>query len=249
MLSFTSNSTEVNVSVKYSIICCVIMSLMHYNFFNHAIVQSNLLTISLTTVIYFVVLTNIQFLVKMRNIEMVKSLKSLHSLPKLSAFLVFGVLFHGISMLSSSFIEEEHQTWYYLNSAVWILLYLMETRHLLNEKSPKKTAEASSAEHESIFQNQLKWALLFVGHLVARRLNQTGDKWLSIPDIGDWLQMEENRIWNSFFTSASLLFVYLTSLDFGGILTNVLTLTACMLIYYYRTLTGFVYFAGIKPNG
>ena len=37
--------------------------------------------------------------------------------------------------------------------------------------------------------------------------------------------------------------------DYAGILTNILTFTAAMLILYYRTITGFVYFAGIKISG
>lgn len=199
--------------------------------------------------IHFVVLSNLQFLLKMRNLEIVKSFKSILTMPKLCAFLVFGVVWHGVSMSSSSFIEEEHQTWYYLNNTIWIILYLMETKHLLNGKWTEKKMSSKTEEHESLFQNQLKWALLFGGHLIARRLNQTGDKWLNTPDIGDWLQREENRIWNSLFMSSSLLCVYLTCMDFGSILTNVLTLTACMLIYYYRTLNGSVYFAGIKASG
>lgn len=95
---------------------------------------------------------------------------------------------------------------------------------------------------------QIGWILLFGGHLIGRRLNQTGDKWLNVPDIGDWLQMDEHRLANSFFTIGSLLLLHISCLDFGSILTNVLTLTACMLIYYYRTLKGSVYFAGIKSS-
>lgn len=184
-----------------------------------------------------------------KDIEIKKYLKLILSMPKLGIFLAIGIFFHAISMSSSSFIEEEHQIWYYLNSTVWIILYLMETRHLLNRKPPPGKAALDVAVSESIIHNQLQWILLFLGHLIARRLNQTGDKWLSVPDIGDWLQMEENRIWNSLFVVVSLLFLYMACMDFGSILTNVLTLTACMLIYYYRTQSGSVYLAGVKADG
>lgn len=46
----------------------------------------------------------------------------------------------------------------------------------------------------------ISWAFLFSIHVFLRRLNQTGDKWLTVPDIGDWLTMESNRLWNSIFT-------------------------------------------------
>lgn len=233
-------------------ICSCIISVIHHNFLGHSfLLQSTIASHMLMAVVHFVVLMNIQFLLKFQMIKVVRTVKSLFAMPKLFGFLIFGIIWHGISLASSSFIEEEHQTWYYLNNAVWILLYLIETRQLLNQKLLEKSSKVKTdtGKHQvSIFQNQFQWALLFSGHLIARRLNQTGDKWLNIPDIGDWLQMEENRIWNSLFMSLSLLFVYLTCMDFGSILTNVLTLTACMLIYYYRTLTGFVYFAGIKAS-
>lgn len=248
MLSIVSNTAVKNVPFKYSAISCTISSLVHHYFFGYSMLQSNLASVTVIAVVHFVVLFNILCLLNMTNLEIVKSLISLLTMPKLCAFLVFGVLWHSISMSSSSFIEEEHQTWYYFNSTIWIILYIKETKHLLKRKT-EKNMSSSTEEHESLFQNQMKWALLFGGHLIARRLNQTGDKWLNTPDIGDWLQSEENRIWNSLFMSSSLLCVYLTCMDFGSILTNVLTLTACMLIYYYRTLNGSVYFAGIKASG
>lgn len=203
--------------------------------------------IPLIALIYFVISLNFQLLLKFEGkFEIIKSLKSLQSTNKFCIFLTFGVILHGLSSISSSFIEEEHQIWYYLNSTVWMILYLMETIHLLNAKGSKKIM--TNELQQSIIPNQLKWALLFCGHLVARRLNQTGDKWLNIPDIGDWLQMEDHRTWHSLFVSVSLLLMHLTCMDFGSILTNVLTITACMLIYYYRTLKGSVYLAGIKPS-
>lgn len=95
---------------------------------------------------------------------------------------------------------------------------------------------------------QISWLCLLAMHLFARRLNQTGDKWLSVPDIGDWLVMDEHRLWNSFFVFGSLCLMIINCVDYGSILTNVLTLTAAVLIYYFRTLNGSVYFAGIKKS-
>lgn len=241
-MTFISNNEQICASLKLTIAFCSIASLLQYHFHEPVFVQPSILALLLIGLIYFIIALNIQiFLELCRNIEIKKLLQLLRSTTNLCKFLTFGIIFVAISASSSSFIEEEHQIWYYLNNTLWIILYLIETKHLMNAKNLKITRYLR-------VENQLKWILLFVGHLIARRLNQTGDKWLNVPDIGDWFQMEQNRIWNSFFVSISLLLLYLTCMDFGSILTNVLTITACMLIYYYRTLNGSVYFAGIKAT-
>lgn len=246
-LSFASNTKNVVIPLKQAMFLGLGFSLLHSNLFGSSLTNSSLTAIPLMGLIYFVAVLNIQFLLTLsRNVEIVNSLKAIRTTTKFCKFLTFGIIFHGISTASSSFIEEEHQIWYYLNNTIWIILYAIETRQLWNVKSSK--TKTTNDVNQSLTQHHLKWLLLFCGHLIARRLNQTGDKWLMVPDIGDWLQMEENRIWNSLFMSISLLLVYLTCMDFGSILTNVLTMTACMLIYYYRTLNGSVYLAGIKPS-
>ena len=69
-------------------------------------------------------------------------------------------LFHIISLFSSSFIEEEHQCWYYLLSS-YLLIRTIE------EKS-------------------LKTLILLVLSRLIRSWNQTGNKWLHLHDIGDF---------------------------------------------------------------
>jgi ethanolaminephosphotransferase len=70
-------------------------------------------------------------------------------------------LFHIISLFSSSFIEEEHQTWYYLLSTYLLI--------------------------RTIEQKSLKYFFLLVLSRLIRSWNQTGNKWLSLLDIGDFL--------------------------------------------------------------
>lgn len=95
----------------------------------------------------------------------------------------------------------------------------------------------------------LSWIHLLVLHLLARRLNQTGDKWINVPDVGDWLVMEENRLWNSYFVAAALFLMVVHCSEYGSLLTNVLAVTAAVLVYYYRILTNAVYFSGVKATG
>lgn len=186
-------------------------------------------------------------------------------MPKISWLLFFGLTFHAISLSSSSFIEEEHQTWYYLSTTLLLLIYYFDWKRLLksgkigepiSRSGKTKNAEAptllnfisgkNSADRYVWFQSS--WIHLFAMHLLARRLNQTGDKWLMVPDIGDWMIMDEHRLTHSFFVFGSLFLMIINCADYGSILTNVLTLTASVLIYYFRTLTGAVNFAGIKKS-
>lgn len=194
-------------------------------------------------------------------------------------FLLLATFFHTFSLASSSFVEEEHQTWYFIAHTFLFIICIMSLKKrqndqwLLNaepllktESRRKRTSVRSLCEQ---FYFEFSWLVLLVLLLVGRRMNQTGDKWINESDIGDFLTMEQNRFWNSCFVvmckyatavsirnnqSHSVLhFLALCAMiykvtEFNGTLTNILTFTAAVLIYYYRTLSGYVYFAGIKPS-
>lgn len=68
--------------------------------------------------------------------------------PLLSAFLslfqsstcsllFIGVLLHVFSLLSSSFVEEEHQTWYFLTSALFVMIFLEKSTSFCRGKNYK----------------------------------------------------------------------------------------------------------------
>lgn len=127
---------------------------------------------------------------------------------KFIRFLILASAFHTFSLASSSFVEEEHQTWYFITHTFLIIIsvmslkkrqndqWLLNAELLKNENRPSRTNVWSSCEK---FCFEFIWLTLFGLLLVGRRLNQTGDKWLTVPDIGDFLVMEENRLWNSCF--------------------------------------------------
>lgn len=50
----------------------------------------------------------------------------------------------------------------------------------------------------------LSWAVVMIAHCGLSHLNQTGDKWLSVPDVGDWLVEEKHRVWNSWFVGGGI---------------------------------------------
>lgn len=41
------------------------------------------------------------------------------------------------------------------------------------------------------------WLGLLFLHCILRKWNQTGDKWASLPDVGDWLIQQEQRTYLS----------------------------------------------------
>lgn len=123
-------------------------------------------------------------------------------------FLTFATLFQTFSLASSSFVEEEHQTWYYMTHTFLIILCVMSLKKRQNEQwflnaellkieNRKKRINFWSLVQQ--FFVEFNWFALFAILLLGRRLNQTGDKWLNLPDLGDFLVMEQHRFWNSCF--------------------------------------------------
>lgn len=114
-----------------------------------------------------------------------KSLGQFHSPRSDKLSLMFGAVscLHAISFSSSSFIEEEHQTWYFLGSTLLFIGFLSSLR---------------SSSKEAL-KGKIEWILVLILNVFSRRLNQTGDKWINIPDIGDWLLINEfyNRTCNA----------------------------------------------------
>ena len=180
---------------------------------------------------------------------------------------MFGTILHTVSLLSSSFVEEEHQTWYFFTLTLhfcvtWKILksgvqhdgtkiesesydadcYSSMTNNLKEEiqtnlhqrftklkKKPQNIQNFKNDDISHLFQLQRtslmkdnvndtdfnkendtdfntegfqgdknvrykfpwKCILASLGVLILSRimrsLNQTGDKWLHIPDVGDWL--------------------------------------------------------------
>lgn len=209
--------------------------------------EYNILTWVTLSAIYFLIALSIQITYKLwfhmqrASILYINSSQS----KQIVVFMLFGIVCQAISTASSSFIEEEHQIWYYFINTMLIWFCWQEIKMLWQKQHKSNTINQLG---NPIYSSQLDWILIFGGHLIARRLNQTGDKWLSVPDIGDWLQMPEHRLWNSLFVGCALIAMHLAAMDYNNLLTNVLSLTASILIFYYRTLTGSVFFAGIKAS-
>ena len=150
---------------------------------------------------------------------------------------------HSLSLLSSSFVEEEHQTWYFFTSTLHALLLLYpiasltvwyglprvsestrtaqqylgdsisgsnscqnsgssssgsftrirnrvrsEEVHLIYCQEKKRdTAQPQELSGEQCVKMVVSLVGILLLFRILRRWNQTGNKWLDIPDVGDWL--------------------------------------------------------------
>lgn len=133
-------------------------------------------------------------------------------------------ILHGISFVSSSFIEEEHLTWYFVTATVVLILCFYYSR--LSVHSPLLT-----------FRKGFSIMALL---RVLRSWNSTGDKWAHIPDIADWLGESSHRHMLPFLILAGIVAVILTSMrqgkQFSSFLLYLALLDLCLykmkLIYY-----------------
>lgn len=92
-------------------------------------------------------------------------------------FQLISIGFYLISLFSSSFIEEEHQIWYFVELTQILLLIIENFLLILNK------------EKENVLKNIILHicALLSVTRLL-RSINQTGNKWINERDIGDFIR-------------------------------------------------------------
>lgn len=93
--------------------------------------------------------------------------------------LMLGHFFFVVSVGSSSFVEEEHQIWYYFCNAIFAFLTFFEFR-----------GRSGAKDFIAVTFKCFSFLLL---HVVIRRMNQTGDKWINVPDLGDWLHRDVNQ--------------------------------------------------------
>ncbi len=93
-------------------------------------------------------------------------------------FEVFTMAIYFFSLYSSSFIEEEHQLWYYFEMTYLLLGLLDHVRNgYLSENFNKAKAKFLANA-----------CLLLIITRLARTFNQTGNKWINEKDIGDVLR-------------------------------------------------------------
>ncbi|KZC05549.1 GPI ethanolamine phosphate transferase 2, partial [Dufourea novaeangliae] len=122
-------------------------------------------------------------------------------------FFPLGAFVHAISFGGSSFVEEEHQTWYfYWATLLILLLYNTATKFYSHLQFYRNYKQYSNA------QNCIKLLLLMIGHRILRKLNSTGDKYAHLPDIAGVLVEQESMLGMTVMLATAL--ILLMWLDF-----------------------------------
>ncbi|GAA6078414.1 GPI ethanolamine phosphate transferase 2 isoform X1 [Tachysurus ichikawai] len=131
------------------------------------------------------------------------------TLSELDIVLLIGTIGHTLSLASSSFVEEEHQTWYFLLNTLCLAVFQDVCRKYFREKHrpdeeeqeslllpstiEEKAASFSPVAELGVSADSEKWLALATPLLtltccrMLRSLNQTGVQWAHLPDLSHWL--------------------------------------------------------------
>ncbi|XP_076621223.1 phosphatidylinositol glycan anchor biosynthesis class G isoform X3 [Colletes latitarsis] len=145
----------------------------------------NLITIAIVLFIITVLITNCYLLANISYFNPF-TVKKIENLVGRWLF-PFSVFVHAISLSGSSFVEEEHQTWYfYWVTFLVLLLYNAATKLCLHLRLNYKQYLYA--------QTCIKLLLLLIGHRILRKINSTGDKYAHLPDIAGFLMEQESML-------------------------------------------------------
>lgn len=170
---------------------------------------------------------------------------------------VVGILLHIISLSSSSFIEEEHQVWYFLWLTFTVVILHDLCCALFFKKPSVAIGKRHSLEKPKSGRLLLNWLGLLFLHRTLRKWNQTGDKWASLPDIGDWLIQKEQKTYLSIVLLLGLVAVCYCCLyipehypgTYRWLIDAALCTAAAVCVYCYRSAIGNVDFPFSYPHG
>ncbi|XP_069126866.1 GPI ethanolamine phosphate transferase 2-like [Argopecten irradians] len=214
---------------------------------------------------------------RMRKIWFVGSLSVSSLSCPLGVSLTLGTICHTLSLLSSSFVEEEHQTWYFYTITVHLGLIVMviqkyvsgiytktrchskfeqygaydqhDGRYNVTDEDMKQTVreiEQESEDRPSEKETGFPWhpvmaaMLILVLCRVLRTWNQTGNKWLDQPDVGDWLVIPENKFLLSVTMGVGLIVVAMVKWAGQSCVQRGVFVTGLICIYWYRVTTSAV---------
>jgi hypothetical protein len=130
-----------------------------------------------------------------------------------------------LSLFSSSFIEEEHQIWYFLEiTQLYLIIY--NRNNLITTK------------YTTVF-------LLIITRLT-RIINQTGNKWIHLKDVGDILKEFDSKVPLLICGGVSLLvigYIEKNKNNASNVFKKVLLALNLIFIYFYHISTNIELFS------
>ncbi|KAM8909655.1 GPI ethanolamine phosphate transferase 2 isoform 5-T5 [Spinachia spinachia] len=178
------------------------------------------------------------------------------SLSELDVLLLAGTVGHTLSLAASSFVEEEHQIWYFLLNTLCLAVFQDVCRKYFREQSasrdeeelvlPSKDCHPSARPGPEVFPE--RWLALatppftLVCCRLLRSLNQTGVQWAHLPDVGHWLNSFEHRTLLSLLAAFCLLLIYFLVQRRCSWVSKVALALGLLGVYSYRAAVGNVGF-------
>lgn len=188
-----------------------------YHFFMECFIFKSIFNALLVSVAF--ISSSLLFIKSVNVLKTVSLIKSILS-SETNIFLLLGNALYVISLFSSSFIEEEHQTWYFLTVSYFILclystfeiseesnelkcncqLYLYTTSKISSSKMElplhNRSQKESCIKHLIFVKNHkfLISLVLILLNRILRSWNRSGVKWAHLSDIGDYLNFPENKL-------------------------------------------------------
>eukprot|EP00795_Rhopilema_esculentum_P004980 gene4980-21324_t len=151
----------------------------------------------------------------------------LSSFPKhfrsgLNYWLLFAIAVHSLSMASTSYIEEEHQLWYFLLTTSMLILLFSGTANI-------------NKGHTTVREGfQCVYFLLLLR--IMRGWNQTGVKWLGQKDIAHLLRANESKLNILIIIFISLMSIYYVYFCSARTLGNVLNAVGLILVLFNKSI-------------
>ncbi|CAG9859863.1 unnamed protein product [Phyllotreta striolata] len=200
LLDILGSNENKSVFFQYVIIFTIVIQYL---------IENNLYISSLLFVVYILLL--------LRNTRTLCSMISSNFSYYTLFFLVFCFL-HPLTFISSSYVEEEHQFWYFFNTLIFL------TQLTIFSKSKN-------------YLGTFYCFMILVIFRFIRTMNATGDKWLNHPDLSDWFLKTENFHYYQIFHALSVIAVFLTQfylINLKRLMLLPLNLLILTLIFVYK---------------
>uniref|UniRef100_A0A673WKC9 Phosphatidylinositol glycan anchor biosynthesis class G (EMM blood group) n=1 Tax=Salmo trutta TaxID=8032 RepID=A0A673WKC9_SALTR len=166
------------------------------------------------------------------------------SLSELDVLLLAGTAGHTLSLSASSFVEEEHQVWYFLLNTLCLVVFQDVCRKYFRERSANIGVVGCSEDEDCLPPSKD-----CLPPFAKRSLNQTGVQWVHLPYLGHWLNSglnvhvfciynSEHRTVLSLLAAMSLALIYFLVQRRCSWVSKIALALGLLGVYSYRAAVG-----------